>query len=234
MTWGIRLEPLVISLVLLVVALVVVALFRRHHISPGHRYVVPLNGILVSRQKKENQREKPLVSTILVYLGILGFLLLVIFIVVYIVPVQESGEKFTEFFILGENRTAEAYPRNITPGKPYPMYIGVGNHEHRMVNYTVEVYLVQTGINETTTSVQSSPRLTLYKTNSLTLGHNETLIVPYEIVFPDTKYNRVDFLLFDENMPNRNVSGLSRERASYRNLHLWITAASPDTTTPIR
>jgi hypothetical protein len=58
---------------------------------------------------------------------------------------------------------------------------------------------------------------------SLTLAHNETTIIPYNISLYKTGYNRVEFLLFNENVPGPEVSGSDRINASYKDLHLWVT-----------
>jgi len=58
---------------------------------------------------------------------------------------------------------------------------------------------------------------------SLTLTHNETIIIPYKLSIKKPGYDRVEFLLFKENVPNSDVTGSDRINASYRDLHLWIT-----------
>jgi hypothetical protein len=46
------------------------------------------------------------------------------------------------------------------------------------------------------------------------------MIIPYNLSVNTTGYNRVEFLLFDENVPGYEVSGSNRINASYRDLHL--------------
>jgi len=58
---------------------------------------------------------------------------------------------------------------------------------------------------------------------SLTLAHNETRIIPYNLSVKKTGYNRFEFLLYKEIVPGFEVSGNDRINASYRNLHLWVT-----------
>jgi uncharacterized membrane protein len=36
---------------------------------------------------------------------------------VYVITIPKEGERFTEFFILGENRTSTAYPDQISIGQ---------------------------------------------------------------------------------------------------------------------
>ena len=140
---------------------------------------------------------------------------------VLVITLPKPGEKFSEFFILGENRTADSYPQVIIPETPYPMYVGIGNHEFRTVNYTVEIYLVPKPA-DVTTIAPSQPATLPIKTYSVTLSHNETSVIPFDLIVPNTSYNRVDFLLFDEILPSHDITGLNRVNASYRNLHLWL------------
>jgi uncharacterized membrane protein len=134
----------------------------------------------------------------------------------------QDGERFTEFFILGENRTAANYPDVIRPGQNYPMYVGIVNHEYRDTSYTIETWLLRTEFdNVTNTShiiaMDPSDRL------SFTLANNETKIIPYNLSVRKTGYDRVEFLLFNESIPGLEVTGKDRINASYRYLHLWET-----------
>jgi cAMP phosphodiesterase len=57
---------------------------------------------------------------------------------------------------------------------------------------------------------------------SLSLAPNQTSIIPYNLSVNKTGYNRVEFLLFDENIPGFETVAGDRINASYRNLHLWL------------
>jgi hypothetical protein len=56
-----------------------------------------------------------------------------------------------------------------------------------------------------------------------TLSHNQTAEFPYNFTVYDPRYNRLQFLLFNETVPADDVTGQDRIDASYRDLHLWIT-----------
>ena len=58
---------------------------------------------------------------------------------------------------------------------------------------------------------------------SLTVAHNETRIIPYNLSVKNIGYNRVEFLLFNDNVPGPEVTGSDRINASYRNLHLGVS-----------
>jgi uncharacterized membrane protein len=114
------------------------------------------------------------------------------------------------------------YPEKLIAGQSYPMYIGIGNHEFRNVTYTIETWTLQTEFDNVTNS-SSLLSMDPIDKRALSLAHNETLILPYNLSVNKTGYDRVEFLLFKENVPNPEVTGYDRINASYRNLHLWVT-----------
>jgi hypothetical protein len=63
---------------------------------------------------------------------------------------------------------------------------------------------------------------------TFTLAHNETRTIPYNLSVKRTGYDRAEFLLFNEIVPNFNVAGSDRINASYRNLHLWAVEEEED------
>ena len=224
-SWGIRLDPLIISLTVVIVVLVVIAGIRRAQTSPESRYILPVPEIRQIMQNEWASRNRSKKDRILFYVSIFAIGLVVLSAALAI-TLPKPGEKFSEFFILGENRTADSYPHLLNPNIPYSMYVGIGNHEFRRVNYSVEIYLVPKTANETAVATLQAVTLPV-KTYSVVLNHNETSVIPFDLVVPDTNYNRVDFLLFDENPPGREITGPNRVNASYRNLHLWFNVTSP-------
>nr|WP_320161270.1 DUF1616 domain-containing protein [uncultured Methanoregula sp.] len=223
--WGIRLDPLLISLSAVIVVLVIIAGIRRNRISPESRYSFPVPEIRQTVQNELALRNGSKRDKILFFTGIFA-IGMVILSAALVITLPKPGEKFSEFYILGENRTADSYPRAVTPDISYPMYVGIGNHEFRNVNYTVEVYLVPKQVNETIIA-PSQPATLLVKTYSVMISHNETSVIPFDLIVPDENYTRIDFLLFDEMPPGHDVTGLDRVNASYRNLHLGFNATSP-------
>jgi uncharacterized membrane protein len=137
-----------------------------------------------------------------------------------VITVPREGDGYTEFFILGENRTATNYPALNIAGQNYPMYVGVRNHENRQMTYTIETWMMHTEFNNmtnTSTIIAMDPNDRL----SFTIAPNETTIIPYNLSVKKTGFNRVEFLLFNESVPDFDVTGGDRINASYRNLHLW-------------
>jgi len=224
-SWGIRLDPILFSLTGFIIALVIIAGIRRFHTPEGLQYTLPVPEITQAVHNKWASRNRSKRDRILFFTGIFAIALLV-FSVVLVVTLPKPGEKFSEFYILGANRTADSYPMNIISEIPYPMYVGISNHEFRTVNYSVEIYLESISENEEINKL-TQPEMLLVGTYSVTLNYNETSIIPFDLIVPDANYNRVNFLLFDGTPPGSEVTGLNRVNASYRDLHLWLNRPLP-------
>jgi len=220
-TWGIRLEPILIALTTFSLVMILVAHYRRADLPLEERFSMPFAEIASSFREElfpaESSRVDRLLSGVLVLAIITAVLS-----TVYVIAVPKQGERFTEFFILGENRTAADYPERIIPGINYPVFIGIGNQEHRDVTYSVETWYLRTEF-DTVTNTSHSIAMDPGERLALTLAHNETRIIPYNLSVKKTGYDRVEFLLFNESVPGSDVTGNDRINASYRDLHLWIT-----------
>jgi len=216
--WGIQLDPFVMSLTLFTFVMILITYYRRSLLPFEERFSMPFSSIAgIIRNEifpSGTGRFTRLLSAVLV-IGIISTLI----ITVFVITVPREGERFTEFFILGENRTGAGYPDITEPGQNYSMYVGVRNHEFQNVTYTVETWMVRNEFD----NITNISRITVMDPNarlSLTLTHNETAIIPYNLAFNKTGYNRLEFLLFDEDVPGFEVTDSDRINASYRNLHL--------------
>jgi uncharacterized membrane protein len=222
--WGIRLDPLVVSLSIFTICMCLVAQYRRVQVSPEERFSVPFRALGQSAAgeffPKESSRLDRVLSLIL-----LAAIIAAVITTVYMIVVPKEGEKFTEFFILGENQKAADYPTRLVVGQNSSLYIGIGNHEYRNISYTVETYLVSMSFDEktNTSSLQAMDRLARF---TVPVSHNQTHIISYGIVPRKTGYNRIEFLLFNDTIPNDRVTGMDRINRSYRDLHLWVTVRS--------
>ena len=218
--WGIRLDPIVISLSLFTIIMVFIAQVRRAMTDPDSRYRFPAGEIMAGVHEeffpKEGNRTDKILSVIL-----LVSIIAAIGTTIFVIAFPREGEKFTEFYILGEKRMAADYPDRLFIGEEYPMYIGVGNHEYRNVSYTVEVHQMTMETDESG-NVSYITRMNLTNRLSVPVPHNETVILPYNLSTADIGYNRIEFLLFNESVPDRDVRGMERINQSYRDLHLWV------------
>jgi uncharacterized membrane protein len=197
---------------------------RNNGISPMKKESAPGNKTTkdtrsVSRRglgDPEDEKVDLLLNILLVLVAVVA-----ITTTVFVIVSPKEHAQFSDFFILGENRTADAYPDLILAGPDYPMFIGVGNHEGQNMTYRIETWVSKT-VFDTGTNTTSILMMEPGKSLSLTLGHNETRIIPYNLSVNKTGYNRVEFLLFNETLPAPGVTNGDRINASYRNLNLWI------------
>jgi uncharacterized membrane protein len=219
--WGIRLEPLVISLTLFTWVMIVVTHYRRAILPSEERFRVSFSAILGEICEEllptGESRVNRLLNGILVLAAIIA-----IITTACVIVFPKEGERFSEFYLLGEKQKSFDYPAMIITGQPYQVYIGLGNHEHRNVTYTIETWTLRTEFDNVTNTTSIQLMDPLYR-QSLVLSHNETIIIPYTLFVNKTGYNRVEFMMFNESVPGPEVSGVDRITSSYRNLHLWVT-----------
>lgn len=223
--WGIRLDPILVSLTLFTLAMAAVAWYRRLLLPAGERFSVPAREMLgAARNELFDPEGTPLDR------GLSALLLVSIVVAVattaYVLAVPKEGEHFTEFYILGPGGKAADYPTDFAANSTQTLIVGVGNHEYREINYTVEALLLnQTFDARTNTStIHAAEPLDRF---TLTVPHNETREVVWNFSVPSPDYNRVEFLLFNETVPGPAVTGADRIDASYRDLHLWVRVRPP-------
>jgi uncharacterized membrane protein len=206
---------------LLTWVMVLIAHYQRAVLLPEERFRVSFSAIGGRiRQEFLPQGEKGVDRFLSITLTLIIIVVILATVYVIVVP-KEGAERFSEFYILGKNQTAADYPDILVPAENYPMYIGVGNHEYRTMTYTIETWALRTEFNNVTNSstiVEMDPNDRL----SLTLAHNETKILPFNLFVSKPGYNRIEFLLFNQSIPGPEVTGNDRIKASYRNLHLWV------------
>ena len=131
---------------------------------------------------------------------LLVLLIVLIAATVYITVNPKSGEKFTEFYILGQNGQAGNYPTNLTLGETGNVTVGIVNREQSTTNYNMVIELNGNILNNQT----------------FTLQKNETKLVPFNFTSNQTGSNmKMEFLLYK--LPNNTQA--------YRSLNLFVTVA---------
>jgi uncharacterized membrane protein len=132
-------------------------------------------------------------------ISIILLVLLVVLIAatVYITVNPKNGEKFTEFYILGQDGQAGNYPTNLTLGETGNVTVGIVNREQSTTDYNLVV-------------IQNS---TVYTNQTFTLQKNETKLIPVNFTPNNTANNtKLEFLLYK--LPNNSQV--------YRSLNLII------------
>jgi uncharacterized membrane protein len=222
--WGVRLDPIVISLMLLTAVMVAISQYRRAILPQAQRHRIIVDGVITGIKEGFLSKDGSRIDRVLSFFLIIA-ILSTICTTIFVIAIPKEGEKFSEFFILGEGKKAAAYPATLLSGTQYPMYIGVGNHEYKKIIYTIETHLVNISFDEksNTSIINDMNRIDVMP---VILAHNETIILPYNLTPRQTGYNQIEFLLFNETIPLMNVTGLERINASYRNLHLRVNIHS--------
>jgi len=194
--FGIRLSPILIVLSIFTISLAIAAYVRRGMIPEEDRFVVDFAAFFKSLKEsfKTSNTKIDRILTVVLIISII----LAISMTVYVIITPKEGEKFTEFYVLGPNGTADDYPTNLKVGEEGKVIIGIVNHEYANVTYPLEVRLNGEVIDE----------------ESVDLMHNETWESPF--TFRATKAGedqKLEFLLFKDEMTD-----------VYRSLHLWLDA----------
>ena len=139
----------------------------------------------------------------------------------YVIAVPKEGEHFSEFYILGAEGKAADYPTSFALNTPQWVTVGVGNHEYRNVTYTVEAQAVSQSF-DPATNTSTIDRMQLLNRYQVTLAQNTTDEQKLTFTVPKPGYNEIQFLLFNETVPDESVTGQERSDRSDRDLHLWI------------
>lgn len=202
--WGIHLDPIIASLTIFTMVCIIEANVRRHGWPKEARFSLDLKKVYSEARAEllgDGSRIEKTVTVILVIT-----LLVSIAMVAYVIVMPKQAETYTEFYILGANRS-NVYPTTIQAGEDEPFLVGVINHEGRNVTYDLVISLND--------SISDTP---LYQ-EPLSVADNQTLeklvnLTPYHM----GKNKELEFLLFaDGNMT-----------APYRECHLWVNVTHGD------
>ncbi|MCG7843835.1 MAG: DUF1616 domain-containing protein [Methanomassiliicoccales archaeon] len=164
--FGIRLTPILLSLSALIIALSVGGLFRRDLAKDPYLPFDPMRTFDGYRKQFKAEKGLDRALTIILVISILSSVIAL----VYVVAVPRQGESFTELYILGPGGMAEGYPRNLTVGEDAAVIIGIANHEHRTVEYTVELWLVNMTFTDNVTQVHA---MYYFDSFTVTLEHTD-------------------------------------------------------------
>jgi uncharacterized membrane protein len=214
--WGIQLFPVVVSLTGFTVVTTYVAARRRLALPPETRLRVPYQQWLRTARSElfEPDTRKDTVLNVLLVCS----LLLATVSVGYAVAVPKQGEAFSEFYLLTETEdgelVADNYPQEFRPGENHTLTVGIGNHEHEPVSYTVLVFAQNVVVENNSTTVLAEERLHRFQPR---VAANETWHRKHSVAPTLSGENiRITYLLYKETPP----ANPSTENA-YREAHLW-------------
>lgn len=128
--WGINLYPLLISFTVLIVVTAFIAWYRS---LQSYEELSIIANINLSWWREIAGLDKilsiSLVIAVMIALGSIG----------YVVAMPKHEQLFTEFYILSPEGKAEDYPRQVVPGEPVEIIIGIVNHEDIVISYLVDI-----------------------------------------------------------------------------------------------
>lgn len=188
--WGIRLYPILLTLLAFTVIMSFIAVYRRNKLPPEDRFFITAN-IETAKWSELSRLDKVL------SVALAGAIIFAAGSICYVVTTPKTGEKFTEFYILGPGGMAEGYPREMRAGEEKEVIVGIVNHEYRLVPYTAEIR-AEGGI--------------VKKLGPYELDHEEKVEERVSFSLGEPGENiKVEFLLFKD-----------EESEPYRSLHLWV------------
>jgi uncharacterized membrane protein len=128
--WGIHLNSILISITLFIVIFSVLAWLRQSRLTEAER---PSLSIPLRFWSRRSLPDKILsVALVVAIFGAIGT-------AGYVIAVPKTGERYTEFYVLGSDGTAENYPRDLKLGDTGSVTLGIVNHEGVETSYRVEV-----------------------------------------------------------------------------------------------
>jgi len=216
--WGIRLWPILVTVSGFTLASTAVAATRRRALPADERFRVPYRQWIDAGRSELFEPETRLDGILNVVL--VASILLAVGSVAYAVAVPPQGESFTEFYLLTEDEeedlVAADYPTEFQVGQSQPIVVGIGNHEHESVEYSVVVQLQEVTTEGNETVVRERRELDRFTTPAV--ADNETWQRTHGIRPTTTGEDlRVQYLLYRGSPPESPTA-----ENAYRDLHLWI------------
>ncbi len=135
--------------------------------------------------------------------SLLGLLILTsIGAIVYVTQSPPIGDRFTEFYIVGLEGKAEAYPEELGLGEEGRVILGIVNREYQDMRYRVEIRLAGTPIGGL---------------GPVLLQHGQEWKQEMNFIAENVGANqKLEFLLFRE-----------EENEPYSSLRLWLDVKEP-------
>ncbi|MGQ9588201.1 MAG: DUF1616 domain-containing protein [Thermoplasmata archaeon] len=215
--WGIRLNPILGWVGSFIIAVSLLAWYRRMRLPSDERFAIVIDF-------KMDFRGMPLVDKLLT-IGIVVMLVASVAVLAWAITMPRVGERFTQLAILGPGGMATDYPRNMTVGENKTVLLSVKSFEHRATNYTIVIVLTnRTNYNftvgENSIAWTQTHSLSPYDgiAQNFSLDHLEYYNQTFNFSVTATGSWKLQFLLYTEGQP------LTQD--SYREVHLWLNVAS--------
>jgi uncharacterized membrane protein len=130
--WGIGLYSILVSISAFILVLSIVAWFRQLHLPDKDRPTITLS---IKRASFSGLNRLDKILTVVLAVAIVA----AIGVLTFVVTSPRTGDKFTEFYILGMSGKAADYPSQLSVGGNGEVIVGVVNHEQKSMSYSLEV-----------------------------------------------------------------------------------------------
>lgn len=229
--WGITLISILFSLFIFIFFVGLIAFYRWIKSPIDKRFIIYFE---ISFPKFSNNINKILVFILII------FILTSIGSILYVIINPRNGEPFTDFYILGPTGKISEYPKNLVKGEKANVIIGILNHEYKLINYTIEIWLIdKTNIYNNT----KNENVTIYNhmwfigKMSIILNHFDLNVEngwkpqwEYEYNFSIDRLGNyaLTFLLFtsptSEYYYSRDYKEIAFEKieSAYKNVYIWV------------
>jgi len=186
--FGIRLTPVLTLLSLFIISLSTIAWVRRRNFPAKEKFSA------LERLLKFNLGQSDLDKSLSIIL--IASIISSTAIFTYVLVTPKTGERFTEFYLLGPNGTASSYPTDLKVGGDEKVIIGIVNQEYENVTYCLEINFNGSLIHEKHFFlIETEKREISFTFKATEKGENQKL----------------EFLLYKD-----------QQREAYRTLHLWV------------
>lgn len=186
-TVGIRLTWIFISIIIYSISFTILAFYRRIKLNEYEIFYVDFIGF-IGHIKNKNSYD---IFTVVLIITVL----ITITFIFYVITTPKIGERFTEFYILGNSEKLDDYNRTLEIGRTNNYLVGISNHEYVSVNYTIKVSLDNN----------------VLTTKEIMIENNDRWENNIEII-PTKEGKKLEFLLYKE----------SNLTTPYRRLNLWV------------
>lgn len=199
----------------------VVATARRYRLpraeryAPARRWVRAVEGGLYAERRLAGVD----VVTVAVAVGVL----VALGGVVTVVDTAESGERFSELYLLNETESGQfqagPYPDQVAAGSPYTVFVGVENREGRRTTYTLVTKLQRVAEDDDQTRVVEQE---VFQPVTVTAGSGQVERFEHSVTPTLTGDPlRLSYLLYRGEPPEEPTT-----TSAYRRVHVWLNVTS--------
>ncbi len=130
--FGIKILPNLLTIYLFIMIGSAIAIYRREKIPKDQRFLISFRII----SPFDNTLHDKLITITLILLILLSSIFSI-----FLYKYYHNNEKYSEFYILGNNKKISDYPNNIFVNEEILLYIGIVNNEYKDIEYEMRFFL---------------------------------------------------------------------------------------------